>query len=160
MLWSLLLLLSSVNPCSDTDPGPPPTSTLLYVRGRAKRVLNLLSCEVECFTVFKALLSFDLILSSQQLGWFSPPLMKKAENYICIIIIMLPRMGVLLWERNWSYLLHLAQFLFFFFKPDHGAHFELLKSTLHQSAGIDSGQFGWKLWSTPAMCPKLQTGNK
>ena len=68
MLWSLLLLLSSVNPCSDTDPGPPPTSTLLYVRGRAKRVLNLLSCEVEHFTVFKALLSFDLILSSQQLG--------------------------------------------------------------------------------------------
>ena len=49
---------------------------------------------------------------------------------------------------------------FFFFKPDHGAHFDLLKSTLHQSAGVDSGRFGWKLWSTPAMCPKLQTGNK
>ena len=48
-------------------------------------------------------------------------------------------------------------FVVVFLKPDHGAHFELLKSTLHQSAGVDSGRFGWKLWSTSAMCPKLQT---
>ena len=33
-------------------------------------------------------------------------------------------------------------FVFFFLKPDHGAHFDLLKSTLHQSAGVDSGRFG------------------
>ena len=40
-----------------------------------------------------------------------------------------------------------------FFKTRPWCPFELLKSTLHQSAGVDSGRFGWKLWSTSAMCP-------